>query len=575
MVAQEAFGIVFRVSNSVAANTSSTSITIPIGVKPGDAMILIVGWSIAGGQTFTPPSGWTAMGSQISDESQVASMAFKRITQNGDVSSSVPLVLSATANIAAVISCYGNTNETDPVDAFLGAAEGATVRTAHPTPTVTATADRDWYVTAAVDKANPHSTTWAPPPGTTLRSSAFNSGNPGVSAAIADSRRKVKPGSNGGGSWTADGSTSRAVTWSVVIKRGAKYNGANGGTSGPALIGAASADWDSILAKSGALTAARTYDAGFSTTNLPTFTASGKPISFFWSNGMTVVHSFKPNLALLAAQDPTTMSNLNTFLQSAIGQNVWWCINHEPENDTIGVSNSTNTFTASDFVGAWQVFADTVHSYNEPGWKTIWIMMTFSWKDSFLNANPGFTPDTWYPGDSYVDIVGLDDYNEGSLHNNPGDGTSQRWDSPGFGWGVPNTNESQNPNGGGYFNPILINWIAEHGKNYAICETGSIRNLSSAMGRAKTDPATGPYTLDWWTSVYGGSSTKADWIADYTKFHFVTIPQNFGTNCVAMMYFDVNGRTWKGDNIESWRLNNTPGDVDYTAWGTVLTTYGS
>jgi len=576
LAAANSLSIVFRVANSVAANTASTTLTIPSTVKVGDAMILVVGWSISSGQTFTSPSGWTALGSQISDESQVASIAFKRIAQSGDQATTIPLVLSATGNITACLSCYGNTDSTNPVEVSLGAAEGSTAGTTHVTPTVSVTGANDWLVSAIVDKANPHTTTWTQPGGTMLRTSAYNTTTNGVTGAIADSDFRITPGTNGGLTWTADGSTSRAVMWTIAIKRGTRVNGgSSSGSSGPMLVGAASSDWDSLLAKSGALTVSRTYDSGFSTTNLPTFTYGGKTISYYWSQNMTVVHSFKPNLALLAAQDTTTMNNLNSLLQSAQGQNVWWCINHEPENDTSGVNNSTNSFTLSNYVNAWQVFANTIHSYNEPGWKTIWIMMSFTWKQSFLTANPSFTPDSWYPGDSYVDVVGIDDYNEGSLHNNPGDGTYQRWDSPGFGWGDPNTNESLGPNGGGYYSPILLNWLSQHSKNYAICELGTIRNLASAMGRNKTDPSSGPYTLDWWTTPFGGSNTKADWIADYAKYHAITVPANFGTRCVAMMYFDTAGRTWKGDNTESWQLNHTPGDVDYTAWGNVLTTYGS
>jgi len=286
------------------------------------------------------------------------------------------------------------------------------------------------------------------------------------------------------------------------------------------------------------------------------------------------VHTFKPNLALLAAQDSATMTALNAMLQSASGQKIWWCLWHEPENDTIGVTNSTNSFTLSDYLAAWRVFADTMHSYNEPGWKACWVMMSYTWKQSFLTANPSYTPDSWYPGDSYVDVIGIDDYNEGSLHNSPGDGTYQRWDSPGYGWGDPNFNESLGPNGGGYYSPKLLPWIAARGKDYAICEFGTIRNLSSAMGRSKSDPNTGPYTLNWWTSTYGGSNSKADWIKDYTKYHMVTAPALFGTNCIALMYFDCNGRKWAGDNTESWELFHTPGDVDYTAWGDMLSMYG-
>jgi hypothetical protein len=573
----ESFSIFFRDSSSLAANTASTTIAIPSTIAVGDAMILIVGWSISSGQTFTTPTGWTVVGSQISDEGQVASIALMRVAQLGDKSGSVPLALSAIGNLTAVLSCYGNTDGTNPIDICSGVAEGSTATTTHTTPSVTLARQHDWVISGIVDKAATHTSTWTPPAGSTRRANAFNSSNPGVTSAIGDTASNVPLGTAGSLVWTADQSSSRAVMWTIGLKRAAHASGSDSssGGSGEVLIGAASLNWTDMLAKAGTMNVSRTYDNGMST-DLPNYQYGTNKLSYFWGLGMTVAHTFKPDMALLAAQDATTMANLNTMLQSAQGQKMWWCLWHEPENDTIGVVNSLNSFSLSDYQAAWKVFADTMHGYNEPGWKSCWVMMSYTWKKSFLTANPSFTPDSWYPGDSYVDIVGIDDYNEGSLHNfSPGDGTYQRWDSPGFGWGDPDPNESLGPNGGGYYSPSLINWIAAKGKGYAICEFGTIRNLQTAMGRSKPDPTTGPYTLDWWTSTFGGDNSKANWIKNYTKYHMEIAPAKFGTNCVSMMYFDYNGRKWAGDGTESWELFHTPGDVDYTAWGDMLTQYGS
>src|SRR6185369_10611155 len=116
---------------------------------------------------------------------------------------------------------------------------------------------------------------WTQPSGTILRASAFNSSSNGVTGAIGDNGAAVNPGSAGSLVWTADGSTSRAVMWTIGIKRGTRINGGiSGGATGPILIGAASyssSAWDDLLTKTGAITAARTYDGGFST-DLPTYT---------------------------------------------------------------------------------------------------------------------------------------------------------------------------------------------------------------------------------------------------------------------------------------------------------------
>jgi|GEM_PF-6884638 len=283
----------------------------------------------------------------------------------------------------------------------------------------------------------------------------------------------------------------------------------------------------------------RTYDSGFST-NFMSSTGSQDV-----TPGRVTVYSFKPSIATLAA-GTTLNANINTLLASipaghktAIG--IW----HEPEDNTSGSHGGADPagFTYAQYRSAYQRFADLVHATGRSELKVIWIMMAYSWK---LSSNRD--PDLWYPGDSYVDLVGIDAYNEGSLS------VTQRWDSPGFEYGEPDPTESLGSAGGGYIHGGFISWVTARNKPFIVCESGSIRRLSG--------------TRPQWSINNNVPYTKAGWISYAAEF-WASQPL-----CAGALYFDFNGRDWAGSPAESWELGNDTTGADYAAWGAVATKYG-
>src|SRR6185503_4304423 len=70
---------------------------------------------------------------------------------------------------------------------------------------------------------------------------------------------------------------------------------------------------------------------------------------------------------------------------------------HEPENDTSICGTSAN------FVGAYQHVHDRFVADGVTNVSWVWVLMAYTYRVE--------DPDAWYPGDSYVDIVGADGYN--------------------------------------------------------------------------------------------------------------------------------------------------------------------
>jgi hypothetical protein len=80
----------------------------------------------------------------------------------------------------------------------------------------------------------------------------------------------------------------------------------------------------------------------------------------------------------------------------AFGAPLFLIFNHEPENDVL-------SGTAEDFVAAWQHVHDRFVADGVTNVSYVLTLMAFTYRLG--------TPDAWYPGDDYVDVVGADGYN--------------------------------------------------------------------------------------------------------------------------------------------------------------------
>jgi hypothetical protein len=199
----------------------------------------------------------------------------------------------------------------------------------------------------------------------------------------------------------------------------------------------------------GPLEIRRVYDSGFL---LDFMVRAGADV------GVRATHySFKPDLAALAAGslDADVLTLLNSI---PVGHQTLLTIWHEPED------NFTTDEQKATYRAAWQRFADLVHGTGRPELTTSWVMMSYSWWTS-----SGRDPMDWYPGDEYIDSVGIDTYNEGSLRGD-------RWDSPGRGVGLPFAGDTAVP--GGYVYEGAIRWAQARGLPWGIAEFGSLENVN-------------------------------------------------------------------------------------------------
>lgn len=388
--------IAFRASASVSANTSSTALSIPGSIQPGDVMILAVGWSSASGQTFTSPSGWTPINAAIDDQSQIASRIFYRVAAGGDAGSGVILALSAVANITGIISCYQNVDSTNPIDVYAGVAEGATSLTTHDTPSVISTVSDGWLISAVFDKASPATTSWNHPGGQIERENSYNTSNPGVTGALGDELLSAI-GATGARQWTADASTARAIMWSIVLRPGTQVSGGGGSqpTGDGIYVTAAGANGTQAVLGAGALDERLANRVGRSTPFLKgehTYSGNNFPSTFSTSNARFGQAYGYPISILNVKCDWTQLSNggmddhITNFVNSIpAGHVVYLIINHEPEND----GNPAGS-------GVWRSgqarAANLIASLNDPRCIYAVCHMTYTWK-----AASGRNPEDWNP----------------------------------------------------------------------------------------------------------------------------------------------------------------------------------
>jgi hypothetical protein len=175
--------------------------------------------------------------------------------------------------------------------------------------------------------------------------------------------------------------------------------------------------------------------------------------------GLRATHySFKPDMTALAggALDAKIISLLNSIPPRHRTMLTVW---HEPEDNFI-TDEQQATYRA-----AWQRFADLVHATDRAELTTSWVMMSYSWRIA-----SGRDPMDWYPGDAYVDSVGIDTYNEGSLN-------MERWDSPGRAMGLPAVGDTAAP--GGYIYGGAVRWIQSRGLAWGVSEFGTLENVAN------------------------------------------------------------------------------------------------
>jgi PKD repeat protein len=190
-------------------NRASHRVTIPAGTQAGDLLVLFFSANTTN-PTYGFPAGWTQAATPLNG-SGILGRAWTRVATATDPGSVVTITSSAYAKSDLALGVYRGTGG---VAASAAALDNAT-SASHTSPAVDAPAGSTWLVTYWADKSS-GTTSWTAPAGQTARSSRFGSPSGAMAGLLADSAGDVS-GSTGGLTATANSSTNRALSFSVVL----------------------------------------------------------------------------------------------------------------------------------------------------------------------------------------------------------------------------------------------------------------------------------------------------------------------------------------------------------------------
>jgi hypothetical protein len=91
------------------------------------------------------------------------------------------------------------------------------------------------------------------------------------------------------------------------------------------------------------------------------------------------------------------------------GVPIYFAFNHEPESGA-----SSDMGTPADFVAAWRKIHDVFAAHEVTNVKFIWIMTAYSFQ---VGPTAGNYAPKYFPGDDYVDAMGIDAYNSYTCHS--------------------------------------------------------------------------------------------------------------------------------------------------------------
>ena len=205
-------------SASTNGNRSSHTVTLPSGINVGDTMVLLLG-AASSGPTYAGPAGWTLLESETGT-SAMAVRAWTRTATSADTAANVKATVtsSAASKSNLTVAVYRGTDSTTPIASSAAKIDNA-AGSAHTSPSVASSDDSDWLLTYWADRSN-DTTGWLPLAGPTERyeGPSTDTTTAHVTALLADSNGSVAPGANGGLTATANGSSSRGGSISILLK---------------------------------------------------------------------------------------------------------------------------------------------------------------------------------------------------------------------------------------------------------------------------------------------------------------------------------------------------------------------
>jgi hypothetical protein len=203
--------VTFKGSDSVNANATQFTVTVPSGVSAGDLLLVFFADNDPT-PTVNGPAGWTLV--QTGSSTNQNARAWRKTATASDAGSQVRVTTSVTTKADTTLLAYAGVSGTTPVAASAAGSE-TVVRTMHTTPTVASSVAGARLVSYWGEKSSA-TTALTPPAGMTVRASSSGSGSGRVTALTGDSG-PFAAGTLGGLTATADSSSAKALMFSVVV----------------------------------------------------------------------------------------------------------------------------------------------------------------------------------------------------------------------------------------------------------------------------------------------------------------------------------------------------------------------
>ena len=202
-------------AESSQGNRRNHSTSVPSGTQVGDTLVAFFVANTTN-PTYDGPTGWTLVETQ--NGSGVVGRAWTRTATAADLGSRVTVTSSSYAKSDLTVAAYRGVDAGAPITASAARTDNSS-GAAHASPTVTAPDSNGWLVTYWADKAN-DTTGWAAPAGQQVREAPTTSTGSGhVTPLLVDSNGPVAAGTAGGLTATANATSSRGVSFSVLLRR--------------------------------------------------------------------------------------------------------------------------------------------------------------------------------------------------------------------------------------------------------------------------------------------------------------------------------------------------------------------
>jgi hypothetical protein len=200
----------FRASTGTNVNAALATVTVPGPVAVGDRMLLLSTTNGAGAVP-TAPAGWTLVESTSNAATDTTSALWTKVAEGADTGSTVTVTTEAMVKASLHLVAYSNAGTISA----RALSFHTTDRSARTTPMLLAATPGSTLVSYWADKSS-DTTTWNVPAIAQLRDLSVGSGTGHITSALADSV-SLSAGTTGGLTATADSSTVRGITWSIVI----------------------------------------------------------------------------------------------------------------------------------------------------------------------------------------------------------------------------------------------------------------------------------------------------------------------------------------------------------------------